>query len=100
MSSANYRNKFMRQRAIEAIVEAMGRDEFGVSKVKQKIKYIRSTYNQEVQKIHKSKASGTSPDDVYKPTVKWFDIMDEVMKGSRGRSETRSNVVSKFSNFK
>jgi hypothetical protein len=77
-------------------MQAMGREEFGVTKVKQKIKNIRSTYNQEAQK---SKASGTSPDDVYKPTVK-CDVMDQIMKGSKGRSETRSNLVSKFSHFK
>jgi hypothetical protein len=81
-------------------MQAMGREEFGVTEIKQKIKSIRSTYNQEVQKIQKSKASGTSPDDVYKPPVKWFDVMDQIMKGSKSRSETRSNVVSKFSNFK
>jgi hypothetical protein len=99
MSSANYKNKHMRQRAIEAIMQAVGREEFGVTEVKQKIKNIRSTYNQEVQKIQKSKSSGTSPDDVYKPTVKWFDVMDR-MKSSKGRSETWSNLVSKFSHFK
>jgi len=100
MSSANYKNKHMRQRAIEAIMQAMGREEFGVNEVKQNIKNIRSTYNQEVQKIQKRKASGASPDDVYKPTVKWFDVMDQIMKGSKGRSETRSNLVSKLSHFK
>jgi hypothetical protein len=26
--------------------------------------------------------------------------MDQIMKGSKGRSETRSNLVSKFSHFK
>jgi len=51
MSSANYKNKHMHQRAI---MQAMGREEFGVTEVKQKIKNIRSTYNQEVQKIQKS----------------------------------------------
>jgi hypothetical protein len=100
MSSANHKNKHMCQRAIEAIMQAMGQEEFGVTEVKQKFKNIRSTYNQEVQKIQKSKESGTSPDDVYKPTVKWFDVMDQIMKVSKGRSETRSNLASKFSNFK
>jgi hypothetical protein len=99
-SSANYKNKDMRQRAIDAIIQAMGREEFGVAEVKQEIKKIRSTYNQEVQKIQKSRTSGISPDDVYKPTVKWFDVMDQIMKGSKGRSQTRSNLVSKFSNYK
>ena len=100
MSSANYKNKHMCQRAIEAIMQAMGRKEFGVTEVKQKIKNIRSNYNQEVQKIQESKASGTSLDDVYKPTVKWFDVMDQIMKGSKSRSETQSNLVSKFSHVK
>jgi hypothetical protein len=90
----------MRQRPIEAIIQAIEREAFGVPKVKQKITNIRSTYNQEVQKILKSRASGFSPDDVYKPTVKWLDIMDQIMKGSKGRSQTRSNLASKFSNYK
>ena len=81
-------------------MRAMGQEEFGITEVKQKIKNFRSTYNQEVQKIKKSKSSGTSPDDVYKPTVKWFDVMDQIMKGSKGCSETGSNLVSKFSHFK
>jgi flagellar biosynthesis chaperone FliJ len=100
VSSANYKNKDMRQRAIEAIIQAMEREEFGVAEVKQKIKSIRSTYNQEVQKIQKSRASGVSPDDEHTPTVKWFDVMDQIVKGSKGRSQTRSNLVSKFSNYK
>ena len=78
----------------------MGREDFGVTEVKQKIKNIRSTYNQDIQKIQKSKSSGTSLDDAYKPTVKWFDVMDQIMKGSKGRSETQSNLVSKFSHVK
>jgi len=96
MSSANYENKHMRQRAIEVILQAMEREEFGVAEVEQNIKNIRSTYYQEVQKIEKSRASGISPHDVYKPTAKWFDVIDQIMKGSKGRSQTRSN----FSNFK
>jgi lauroyl/myristoyl acyltransferase len=100
MSSANYKNKHMHQRAIGAIMQAMEREEFGVAEVKQKIKNIRSTCNQEVQKIQKSRTSGISPDNVYKPTVSWFDVMDQIMKVSKGRSQTRNNLVSKFSNFK
>jgi hypothetical protein len=100
MSSENFKNKYMRQRSIKAIMQAMEREEFGVAEVKQKIKNIRSTYDQGVQKIQKSRASGISPDDVNKPTVKWFDVMDQIIKGSKGRSLTRSNLVSKFSNFK
>jgi hypothetical protein len=100
MSSENYKNKDMRQRAIEAIIHTMEREEFGVAEVKQKIKNIQSTYNQEVQKIQKSRASGVSPDDVHKPTVKWLDVKDQIMKGSKGRSQTRSNLVSTFSNYK
>jgi hypothetical protein len=37
MNSANYKNKHMRRRAVKAIMQAMGREEFGVTEVKQKI---------------------------------------------------------------
>ena len=46
----------MRQRGIEAIMQAMGREEFGVTEVKQNIKNIRSTYNQELQKIQEKQS--------------------------------------------
>lgn len=94
MSKSIYRNKNMRQRAIEAIMTAMSRDGFGVAEVKQKIKNIRSTYNQEVRKINRSLKSGTCPEDVYTPAVKWFDIMHQIMKGAKDPGETVSNLVS------
>jgi hypothetical protein len=53
MSSANYRNKYMRQRAIEAIMQAMGREEFGVNEVK--IKNIRQGITKKCRRSTKAK---------------------------------------------
>ena len=56
-SSAKYGNKNMRKAAEEDVVTKMGKQSFGVTELKQKIKIIRTTYNQEVFKIKKSKKS-------------------------------------------
>lgn len=53
MSSPNYKNKTLRQNAIEAIIKEMALPGFGVNEVRNKIKNLRSTYNQEVLKIKK-----------------------------------------------
>jgi hypothetical protein len=53
---------------------------FGVKDVSKKIKSLRSTYHLEVTKITKSKASGAGADEVYTPTIKWFNAMDYIIK--------------------
>lgn len=53
IASPLYKDKNLRQKAIEAIVNDMKKDEFGVQEAKQKIKKIRSTFNQEMLKSEK-----------------------------------------------
>ncbi|CAH1990209.1 unnamed protein product [Acanthoscelides obtectus] len=89
-SSVNYRNKNMRKAAEEDIVNRMGKEGFGVTELKQKIKIMRTTYNQEALKVKKSKKSGGKPDDIYVPTVKWFRQMEEIMDSSTAENETES----------
>ena len=72
MSSPTYKNKNNRQAAIENIIEEMGIPGFGIVEVKNKIKNLRSTYNQEVLKIKKSAKSGSGSEDLYTPPMKWF----------------------------
>ncbi|CAH1955295.1 unnamed protein product [Acanthoscelides obtectus] len=72
-SSVNYRNKNMRK-AAEV----------------DKIKIMRTTYNQEELKVKKSKKSGGKPDDIYVPTVKWFRQMEEIMDSYTAENETKS----------
>lgn len=94
IASPLYKDKNLRQKAIEAIVNDMKKDGFGVQEAKQKIKNIRSTFNQEMLKVKKSTKSGAGSADVYIPTLKWFTILEPIMKMVRGSNKTASNLVS------
>ncbi|XP_026746865.1 uncharacterized protein LOC113508093 [Trichoplusia ni] len=64
-----------------------------MNEVTKKIKNLRSTYNQELLKIEKSKKSGSGTDEIYKPSIKWFDSMDYIMKIiNLKEKETSSNL--------
>jgi hypothetical protein len=60
MHSNEYRNKNARQTALEKIVENIGWENFTTEDSKQKIKSLRATYQQEFNKIEKSKRFGAS----------------------------------------
>jgi hypothetical protein len=60
MHSNAYRNRNARQTALEKIVENIGWENFTTEDAKQKIKSLRATYQQEFNKIEKSKRSGAS----------------------------------------
>lgn len=94
MTCETYKNKEMREKAVEAIIREMNKDGFGIPEVKQKIKNIRSTYNQEKQKIERSQTTECSSKNVYKPSVKWFDTMDKIMKCSKFSNKSHINLVS------
>nr|CAD7203067.1 unnamed protein product [Timema douglasi] len=68
-TSVDYRNKTLRNEAVNRIVSEMGLHDFGVKECKLKIKNIRSQYWHEVGKIRSSTASGCSGDSVYKPSI-------------------------------
>lgn len=55
-----------------------------LDELKQKIKNLSCTYNQEVNKIKKSKKSGSGLNDVYVPNIKWFPLMDSFTKSVEG----------------
>jgi hypothetical protein len=76
----DYKNKEARNLALERIAAAMNLEGFGVSDVKYKIKNIRSSYCQELKKIQFSEASCSSPEDVYNPTVIWFNTLHSFLK--------------------
>ncbi|XP_054259415.1 uncharacterized protein LOC128984150 [Macrosteles quadrilineatus] len=65
---------------------------FGVNELKQKIKNLRCTYNQECVKIQRSKKSGSGSAEVYVPSLKWFPIMDNIVKSSKGNKKTEDSV--------
>ncbi|CAG4938807.1 unnamed protein product [Parnassius apollo] len=71
--------------AYTALKEAMGIPGLDVNAVITKIKNIRSTYSQEVKKINDSMKSGAGADSIYKPSVKWFDILHDVLRSIKPR---------------
>lgn len=94
--SPSYKNRIKRHKAIEKIVSEM-RQCFPLrflcfcnSDVKQKIKNLRSTYNQELSKMKNAKSN---TDELYVPSLKWFVIMDVIMKHSRGSINVQSATV-------
>lgn len=55
---------------------------------------LRSTYYQGKKKFEKSKASGSSFDDIYVPNLKWFNKMDGMLKSANEKRTTYDNYVS------
>lgn len=89
----NYKNRDLRKASLEHI--RMECNLQNTNEVTKKIKNLRSTYNQELLKIEKSKKSGSGTDEIYKPSIKWFDAMDYIMKIiNLKEKKTSSNLVS------
>ncbi|CAH1107749.1 unnamed protein product [Psylliodes chrysocephalus] len=53
---------------------------FGKNDLKNKIKNIKSTYVQEVNKIKRTIKSGMSPDEAYVSHLPWFKTADRFLK--------------------
>lgn len=86
-----YKIKFKREKAYHEIVsefKAITGKSMSIPEVKIKIKNLRSTYSQEVQKIMKK----SSPDSIYQPSLVWFHDMDRCLK----YVPTNRNVTADF----
>ncbi|KAG8304211.1 hypothetical protein J6590_099857 [Homalodisca vitripennis] len=94
LGTIHYRNRNKRQAAEVEIVQRLGIAGFGVNELKQKIKNLRCTYNQECIKIQKSKKSGSGSTEVYVPNLKWFPVMDNIVKSAKGNKKTEDSVES------
>ena len=79
----SYTNNQMRVGALEKVVEEMGIEGFTVADARQKVKSLRNTHNQQLQKIEKSRKSGMGHEDVYAPSLKWFHLMDTFMRKTK-----------------
>lgn len=89
--SAAYKDKNVRDAAYLKLVEAMNLPDFGVPEVKNKIKNLRSTYNQEKKKVEDSKKSGSGLNSVYESNVKWLKELEPTMNIGEKR-KTYDNV--------
>lgn len=72
IKSPQYKNNVKRKAALTYISEKM---ELSEEIVKKKINSLRATYLLEKKKIFDSRRTGTGTDDLYIPTVPWFDEM-------------------------
>lgn len=69
--------------------------EMNIKQLKAKIKSIKDVFRQEVQKIEKSKKSGSGTEDVYVPKLVWFQQASFLSEVMATRIST-SNLVSKI----
>nr|CAI5847471.1 unnamed protein product [Callosobruchus analis] len=77
----------MRAAAYEGIIKYMAKENFGISELRQKIKNLRCTYNQQVGKIKKSKKSGAGVNNAYVPSINLSSLMDSFMKNVKCSGE-------------
>lgn len=77
-SSEHYKNKFLKMKAWkELLVEYQKIDpEATVEQLKRKITNIRTCYRRERKKINASEKSGAGFDDIYTPSLWYFDKLD------------------------
>lgn len=89
----NYKNRDKRNSALEYIRREMHINDLTVDIIKKKIKSIRDTYNLEKSKIKKyNTKSGTSPDELYKTRLGWFNEASTFLDHCSGR-ESSNNMV-------
>uniref|UniRef100_A0A1Y1MIF0 MADF domain-containing protein n=1 Tax=Photinus pyralis TaxID=7054 RepID=A0A1Y1MIF0_PHOPY len=90
-----YSNKHARVEALNTIVGRLNEEpgvNFTVDDVKKKIANLRSQFNHELSKINSSKRSGGGTDDLYEPSVWWFEYMAFIKKFIKTR-KGKSNLV-------
>lgn len=72
-----YLNKHLKDDAMEALIEKCksifpdANKEF----VNKKIKSLRASFRRELRKVLKSKGTGTSSDDVYEPSLWYYELL-------------------------
>lgn len=89
-----YKKRDKRAAAAQRIAEALNVTNFNASDIITKFKNLRSSYSQELKKIASSTKSGVGADDVYKPKMVWFKLMDAFLRPHVRTRETLSNLVS------
>lgn len=94
ISIESYRNRDMRATAAKRISDILNVPGFGPKEVLKKFKNLRNAYSQELRKIKESEVSGAGADDLYTPTVYWFQLMDNFLRPHIYARPTKTNLVS------
>jgi hypothetical protein len=76
VKSENYRNRNIRDKALEETLKQLNIPDLTQEDVKLKINSIPRRYSSELAKILKSEKSGAGPDDIYVPKLFWFKQAD------------------------
>ncbi|XP_045449873.1 uncharacterized protein LOC123658519 [Melitaea cinxia] len=77
--------------AYNTIVQEMNIVGFGIQEVKNKIKKLQSTYQQENKKIQDSKNFGAGRSNVYTSNIKWLNEMKEVFSKDLNKNVYENN---------
>lgn len=90
----DFRNRKMRDAAEEMLLPISKLS--NIKELRSKIRSIRGTYNQEVNKIHMSTITGCGKKDIYIPKLNWFSYADSFLRKNFEQyiMETESNLVS------
>jgi hypothetical protein len=75
--SASYSNRTKRDEAWDLLVQLTREKipEAALCFVKNKVDSIRASFRKELRRLRDSKRTGLSADDVYKPTLWYFDLL-------------------------
>ncbi|CAK1550363.1 unnamed protein product [Leptosia nina] len=75
--------------SLSAEFKAVSKISLTTTEIKVKIKNLRSTYMQEVNKVFQK----SSPDWIYKPSLVWFEDMDRCLKHTYVRRSTSNSNI-------
>lgn len=94
-SSPSYLKRDVKNKAFECILKQLIDDGYKITldQLKSKIKSLKDTYRNELNKIKKSSKSGAATEDVYKPKLSWFSKADAFLRRvTIGRNSSSSMV--------
>lgn len=77
IKSKNYSNRNEKAKGYQKLIDYYKTvdQEANIDKVKKKINNIRSAFRKEHKKVLKSRRSGSASDDIYEPTLWYYNIL-------------------------
>lgn len=90
--SSQYRDKSCRELALMGMVQELNMENVTVDIIRSKIKMIKTVYNQERNKILKSKRISPNGQSLYKPKLAWFEKADRFLRNVTS-TRTPNNFV-------
>lgn len=90
VKSKLYKDRDKRAAALSSISEELKRNGVSatINEIKRKLDGIRCQYRREKNKMRKSKKSGTGTEDLYIPTLWFFDLLFFLNDAEEGRAST------------